>query len=312
MTKKSGLLLVAHDGGGASILACIARTALGSVTVVADGPAVSVFREFGVHTTTELPRELPSMVLVGTSASSALEIEAVRHFDERGVRTVAFLDHWENYPGRFTRSGVTTWPQAVAVGDGYALEEARRSLPARLEIVYWPNPYHLYVLARMSSRELPEEDRSPGEIRVLYLCEPADELPHSVGGLHLGYRVTDVVATIDAHARSVVERYEGTHVSVKVRLHPRQRSDPGTTLAEDLMGRGWRTTTGPLENDLAWCDVAVGTRTNALFIARTVGRAVGVISPPGGAPHSLPGSGWTDAIEAIEHAVRSMREARLS
>ncbi len=175
-------LLVAHDAGGAEQISSWAlRQEHREFCYLLRGPAIEVFqRKLGPITYSESPQtpirklNTDDLVVCGTSSNDTkLEVYTWRLAQRKGVKTVAFLDHWKRYPERFLLDdGAFVLPDEVWVTDRWAAELARAELPGA-NVLIKGNLYQEDVLA-----QLREQEGSYGTVRydgmehVLYISEP--------------------------------------------------------------------------------------------------------------------------------------------
>ena len=126
--------VVAHDAGAANILfAWLAASGRRDLQVAVAGPAEKLWRaQFPAHpllsaVTDALDRA--ATLLSGTGWASNLEHDARVMAAQRGIRSVAVIDHWVNYAPRFKRDGIRQLPDTILVGDDYAAAIARDTFP---------------------------------------------------------------------------------------------------------------------------------------------------------------------------------------
>lgn len=124
--------VVCHDAGGANHLAAWwSRGAPAGARAFMAGPAAALWtRRFGSGAAASSLEEAlrgARAVVTGTGWGSDLEHRARSLARAGGQFTVAVLDHWVNYPRRFTRAGKTVWPDLFWVTDEDALALARHS-----------------------------------------------------------------------------------------------------------------------------------------------------------------------------------------
>jgi hypothetical protein len=274
---KGPLLLVAHDAGGAEVVSSWARRGGRSdLRAVVDGPAARVFAR-------KLPTLAPiapdgleaavreaASVLTGTSWASDLERRAIGMARERGVRVAAFLDHWVNYPQRFT-----ALPDEIWVADEDALRLARRHFPEAL-LRLEPNPY--FEDLRDELRRMAPPPRDAG-LRVLYVSEPVSLQYRN----ELGY---DEFAALSYCLRRLAERPQAV---VRLRLHPSENAGRYEALLAGVERPPVHLSSGAsLLEDCVWADWVVGCESTAMVIGLLAGREVYTSIPPGGRACVLP------------------------
>lgn len=287
---------VAHDAGGAEVVSSYVRQHPGEWTFSLGGPARTVFeRKLGVVVSTPLEAAIGrgDWLLTGTGWQSDLEWRALERARSSGKKSVAFLDHWSNYAGRFERGSVIHLPDEIWVGDRHAQSAAKalfRTVPIRLV----PNPYLIDVVAEIETASrtvLRKLDR--GVQRLLYVCEPFRAHAEQ-SGRHWGYDEFEALRFFFQNVNRVTSRVD----SIVVRPHP---ADPSgkyqVFLAEFPMLPIALSTSGSLAEDIAAADVVVGCESMALVVALAAGRRAVSCIPDGGKPCSLP-------HDNIEHLTR--------
>lgn len=163
--------VVCHDAGGANqILAMLDKPGLDGVNAYMEGPAAELWRNTfpDVGMTTSLSGLLANTatLITGTGWASDLEHNARRAASDRGIRSIAVLDHWANYRERFSRNDETILPDVIWVVDASALAIARQAFPSS-QITLQPDHY----AEQQISNILPVAATPPNEL--LYLLEPA-------------------------------------------------------------------------------------------------------------------------------------------
>ncbi|MCW5635298.1 MAG: hypothetical protein KIT17_18320 [Rubrivivax sp.] len=173
---RSPLAVVCHDAGACNVILPWLRRPDLSLRPVMGGPAEKLFRtRFGgaadVPSDAALAAALrgAAMLLSGTGWAGDLEHRARRLARERGVFSVAVIDHWVNYAMRFERDGETVWPDEFWVTDDDALTIARRTFPGR--VVRCVDNAYLRAEAAAVPR-LPVRGEGGGPPAVLYVLEP--------------------------------------------------------------------------------------------------------------------------------------------
>ena len=105
-------------------------------------------------------------LITGTGWASCLEHDARELARERGIRSIAVIDHWTNYADRFIRNGKQVLPDEIWVSDPYAAEIAQAAFPS-LRVVQQANAYLAGLVAEVKSRQLP--GAAHGNDRVQYV-----------------------------------------------------------------------------------------------------------------------------------------------
>ena len=100
----SRVALVCHDAGGAEILSSWLLRSDDLCSVVAEGPAVSIFNRKcpdAKRLSLAEATENADWVLCGSGWSSDFERQAIQFCRKERKKTIVFLAHWVNYKERF-------------------------------------------------------------------------------------------------------------------------------------------------------------------------------------------------------------------
>lgn len=274
------LALVAHDAGAFNhLLAWYDAGMLGrkdAIRVCVAGPALTLWGERGPVLPLDQALDGAAAVLSGTGWASDLEHAARRAARSRGLRSIAVIDHWTNYPQRFERAGETVLPDALWVTDPHARALAETSF-AQVPVLEQPNIY----LERQAAQVRALTAAATQEARVLYVLEP---LRDSWGPLD---RPGEFLALDFFVAHLARLGLEGC--SLHLRPHP---SDPpgkyDAWLAEHAALDATIDTAPGLAEALAWADTVAGCQTYAMVVALAAGKRVVSSVPPWAPPCVLP------------------------
>jgi len=167
------LAIVSHDAGGAEILSSWVVQHHGPYCLVVDGPAKAIFEHKLVNIENISLKSAIAQsdwVLTGTSWKSELELKAIKLARANGIKAVSFLDHWANYPHRFTRNGYLLLPDEIWVGDEAAFLIAMEDFPD-VPIILLLNPYFEDLKKKI---EILKNKTGPdiSEFYILYVCSP--------------------------------------------------------------------------------------------------------------------------------------------
>ena len=264
------IAVVCHDAGAANIIiSWMAAKPQAGWRAVMRGPAYRIWTEqtspgvqFG---TIEEALDGASMLLSGTGWASELEHEARNLARQRGIRSIAVIDHWVNYSERFERNGSVVLPDKIYVTDEHALENARRCFPD-LKIEKKPNLYLESLVQQI-------DPVSPGCNVVLYLLEPI--LSDWKGTSSFEFEVLDYFVSMRTKL--------GIHpeASIRLRAHPSEpegkyliwiKANPNLNLEMDE--------SGSLAMAISRCAWVVGAETQAMVVALESGRKVVSSLPP--------------------------------
>lgn len=286
--KKSKVCIVAHDAGGAEILASyVARNELDSLFVLA-GPAIAVFeRRIGKVDMVELEEALLSCdwFLCGTGWQSDLEWQAIRQARDAHKRVVVFLDHWVNYHERFIRQGIEHLPDEIWVGDSYAQTLASQIYP-NTPIKVVENPYFQDIQCKLKYPPPQNEASAANGLRILYVCEPIAEyfLEKYGDERYWGYTEYDALS----YFLENLDIFDQPVNKVTIRPHPSESPNKYKYAQDsfgDLVVQGGQKT---LIEEISQCSVVVGCETMAMIVGILANRRVISCIPPGGKPCSLP------------------------
>lgn len=274
------LALVAHDAGAFNhLLAWYDAGMLGpkdAIRVCVAGPALKAWGERGPVLALDEALDGAAAVLSGTGWASDLEHAARRAARQRGVHSIAVIDHWTNYPMRFERAGETVLPDALWVTDAHARALAETTF-AHTPVLEQPNVY----LQRQAAQVRALSSAGGEQARVLYVLEPLRDTwgPLARPGefLALDFFV-EHLALLDLQG-----------CTVHLRPHP---SDPAGKYDAWLAARaalGASIDTAPsLAEALAWADTVAGCQTYAMVVALAAGKRVVSSVPPWAPPCVLP------------------------
>lgn len=271
---------VAHDAGAANhLVAWLAAADPGlRISAYMAGPARAIWDRMmpGVALAPAIPAALDgaATVISGTGWASDIEHVARLLAATSGIRSIAVIDHWVNYEGRFVRNGVVQLPDEIWVSDEYALGIASSVFPAT-PIRQLPNLYLASQLAGLAS-----PPASGGD--MLYVLEPMrDDWGRGSPG---EFQALDYfLARIDA-----LDVPRG--IRIRLRLHPSEElgkydawlaANPALVLDDS----------SDLRAALVRASWVVGCETYALVVALAAGRTVYSSLPPWAPPRRLPHDG---------------------
>lgn len=279
--------VVAHDAGGAEVLSSYIAHERLDCRYVLEGPARAVFeRKLGVLTLSTLADavRVADSVLCGTSWQSDLELDAIRLARASGKPSVAWIDHWVNYRARFERAGVTTLPDELWVGDEWALALARQHLP-ELPVRLLDNPYFADVALSLA-QEARIYPALPGQLAVLYVCEPIREhaLLRYGDARHWGYTEEEALRYFLSNLAAL-----GAPVGrIVIRPHPSEAPGKYADVAAEFDLPIQFSAGQTLSAQVASSDCVVGCSSMAMVVGLLAGKRVLSVIPPGGPACSLP------------------------
>jgi hypothetical protein len=286
--------LVAHDAGAAAHMRAwvsLAYTSQSSAMAprlpraFLVGPASRIFNPSSVESVASISRALDcaSWVLAGSSADSQVERQALKVAARRGIPSLAVLDHWTRFAGRFSGLTKEELPRHVVVTDEFARRAAVAELPWA-NVVVWPNDQltEFREQEQIASRQAPGAQRS-----ILWINEPV-----RVGGRLVPdpLRESTIADVIWSALRKAMEEYHAGRIVV--RAHPTQSILDSSEVPDDL-----RTVTDSrssyvtqLASDVAQAVVCLGLSSYALYLARQSGKPAHSVASVLGLSCALPPS----------------------
>lgn len=278
--------LVAHDAGGAELLANYAKQNPQNYRFVLDGPAVTVFRRtLGDIKLEKLEEVLPTCkhLICGTSWQSNLEYDAIRFANDFGIKSISFLDHWIHYDERFTRDGVKLLPDEMWVGDEWGYKIAKSNFPL-IPIRLVPNPYFMFIKESLKHGHSSSKKKLN---TVLFVSENISEFSKTRYNdpNYFGYNEFDSIN----YFLSKIDRIEKNIDCIKIRPHP---SDSDGKYHEYLKydSRIKISKGSTLLEDLEECQIVVGAQSMAMVVGLMLNKKVISSIPPEGKPCQLPHS----------------------
>lgn len=290
MNSPKHVALVAHDAGGAELLASYADQTKLVCNLVLAGPAIKVFeRRFGALKICSLADALSASewCLCGTSWQSDLEWSAIAQARIAGKRAVAFLDHWVNYPERFVRNGVQHYPDELWVPDEDAQRLASKHFP-QIPLRLVPNPYLIDVQRQIAEIEATEHRTEERGKTVLLVSENISDHARLRYGdeRYWGYTEFDAIEYFFENIKALGERIE----MVVIRPHPSDPAGKYDRVVAAHSGIAQLSDGSPLLDEIAKSDIVVGCQSMAMVVGLKVGKKVVSCLPPAssatcGLPH---------------------------
>lgn len=279
--------LVSHDAGGAEVVSSYVRQHGLECVCAVSGPALQIFEQkLGAIAQLSLDEAITQCdwLLCGTSWQSDVEWRAIELARVFGKRSVAFLDHWTNYPERFVRGGLVHLPDEIWVGDSIALDMARSTFP-NISVVLVPNPYFIDLKSQLAS--IPRHPRRHnGGVDVLFVCEPVSEHALHVNGneRHWGYTEHEALR----YFLSNLQALSAPVHRIVIRPHPAEDPSKYQWVLQEFnlpIAFGQK---NHLPEEIMDCDVVVGCSSMAMVVGLLAGKRVLSAIPPGGMACSLP------------------------
>lgn len=168
--------IVSHDAGAANHIIAWLESGLIELKhtkICMVGPAFILLNKSGIatdgnHKFKEILDNC-SLLISGTGWSSDIEYNALKKALERGIKTIAVIDHWTNYRERFIRNRKELLPDEIWVVDNYAKSLVKKYISEVHIIKEKPNHYIRQQVNKIKRLENYLEDT---RVRVLFLMEP--------------------------------------------------------------------------------------------------------------------------------------------
>ena len=300
---EASVAVCAHNAGAASHLAAWLAPLQPQLRLCLAGPAGQLFNaRLGTASSTWLTLDEAldgaQVLISGTSWASDLEHRARRLASERGITSVAVLDHWLNYRERFQRDGHEVLPDALWVADAEAAARANAAFPS-VPVLQLPN-YWLdeicSTVKEIRGSAAPSQLLQPNRPakRLLYLLKPI-RVPWSQGPAGaaeagefqgLRYWLQQLPKLIEVDWLAPKAELE----ALVLRLQP---SEPlgkyDSLIAEAAVAWPIRLDRAfSLAESLAWADATFGCETQALVAAMACNVPACSTVPPWAPPCRLP------------------------
>lgn len=287
--NNSGIVaIVAHDAGGAEILASYVAQNNIRYKLVLEGPAINVFkRRFGSVEICSLEDALSvcDWCLCGTGWQSDLEWRAMEQAHNAQKRVVAFLDHWVNYQQRFVRNGIQHLPDELWVGDDDAERLAREHF-LNIPVQLIPNPYFIELKQKIADLEMNKDFVSDGRKKVLLVCDNISDHARQRYGdeRYWGYTEFDAIEYFLDNINVLGDPID----RVVIRPHPSDISGKYDWIVKKYAGIVKLSDGKPLIEEVVDSDVVVGCESMALVIGLLAKKKVVSCIPSGGPVCRLP------------------------
>lgn len=197
------------------------------------------------------------ILLSGTSWSSSLEHNARIIAKNKGIKSIAVIDHWHNYNERFVRNNKKVLPDIIWVVDKYAYLEAKRCFPS-LEIVEQRNDYIKTQLDEVSSCKI---EKKGGITNILYVMEP-------IRDVWAGDEPQGEFQAFEFFLYSIPRLNLGDSQSIILKPHPSDPEDKYDHWVSSLCLSNIKIEKEKsLASLIAWSDIVVGCETYAMVVA---------------------------------------------
>jgi len=274
--KKAEIVVIAHDAGGAEVLAAYVREHRATTRFMSyvAGPAARIWKREHLRfsrmpaSSTGITRVVrghrnANMVLLGTGWMTHIESDALAEAKKQNIRTAVYLESWSRYFKVFGYPHIG-WqkklPDEVWVGDRYAIQIVRRQFPKTLKTRLVPNEYFAKIVRKHRSRTHSKKPEKPDSILFLSSID----------------KVTQ--GAFEALMHTVAR--EKKNRTVCLRFHPaddRSRFDAIIKKYQQVKVRKSREQ--DITNDLLQSAIVVGVETTAMAVAALVGKKIISILP---------------------------------
>jgi hypothetical protein len=263
MEKYIGI--VAHDAGGANILASYCRRKPDNYRYLLQGPAKAIFEKtLSIESEDNFGRFVSEChsFICGTSGKSDLERSIFAQARILNKETTAVLDHWINYRERFLLNGKLVLPNNLITVDRNAYQIAKETFP-ECKIEEINNPYLEEFYNHYKELTLQKEISYKSEI--LYISEGFSE--HKEEGKN-GLSKDLKYFKEFLHAKKLL--FEPS-LALRIRLHPSEdlaKLDQYREIYSDILQSDSST---DLAIDLSRANCVVGVSSMALVLAAFCG-----------------------------------------
>ncbi len=271
--------VVCHDAGACNVILPWLQQPGLHVRAVMQGPALALWRarcgDALLCNSIEAAVAGVQLVLTGTGWASTLEHDARVLAGQLKLRSAAVIDHWVNYPERFSFQGRQQWPDEFWLTDELAVTLACKHFP----------PHRLRCYANRYLQEQAQAIRPPppaGQGDVLLVMEPMRS--------DWGRGVAGEWQALDHFMQHRARAGVPPHTRLRLRPHPSDpagkydrwiASHPGVELDRQA-------SLALAMNGARW---VVGCESFALVVALAAGREVWSSLPPWAPPCRLPHAG---------------------
>ena len=280
----TNVFIVAHDAGGANILASWARKNFKKYRFLTclKGPARKVFRQRDLRlknvSISQYFSQRPQkgdFILTGTS-EAALERTVIAKAKKYNVRCASFLDHWINYRQRFLPSTTRAeqkeliktgrWqaylPDEVWVGDKPAFQLALKEGFPKDTLRIVENPYFEEI------RELAKKKT------ILYMSSPICDTWEKEFGERGLWKLTEF-EQMEMFLKGL-EKISGKVGEVIIRLHPKESFNKYDKIIKRYRGKIIleKSKNNELAGDIKKSDIVIGNESMGLVAAILMGKKV--------------------------------------
>ena len=296
------IAIISNDAGGAEIVSSyVLHNLKNNFFFSLSGPAIEIFQKKIpnlINETIESAIEKSTLVLTGTGWMSDNETNAIRIAKKKGIRSIAYLDHWVGYASRFRRSNCNYFPDEIWVGDAYAEAIAKNEFPD-LIIKLVPNLYFSDLSSEINSSSDIKRENYNNCTNILYVASPIAEHAKVVSGDGnlWGYNEYDAISFFLDNIKFL--RLQST--SICIRNHPSESYNKYYYLKDLYSSLKLQfSSNNLLLNDIINSDIVAGTNSMAMVIALIAKKRVISAIPPPNYKCSLPHKGIEIFYEIVK------------
>ncbi len=295
------LALACHDAGATNLIfAWMHAEAAKYPDMICDwrlfvkGPALKLWAEHGlsqIHTCQSIDELLNGahVLVTGTGWASNIEYDSIQTARQRGIQSIAVIDHWTNYRARFVRNAIEVLPDEIWVTDEYAIKLAESEFED-ISIKLMPNLY----LENMAQEVQMHEQKGRDNNNLLYLLEPIRQAWGD--GV-----INGEFEALNFFVQNLAVFGRNRNFSIRLRLHP---SDPidkyDKWIHEQKHLNIILDESMTLAESIAWSNIVVGCQTYAMVVALSAGKKVFSSVPPWAPSCILPQEGIVKISELLQ------------
>ena len=195
-------------------------------------------------------------LFTGTGWSSDVEHNARVLAAEKGVFSIAALDHWVNYLDRFTRLNNIQLPDQIIVFDKIAYRKASVNFP-QTEVLLLKSFYKDYILKKITKIK-------PAVGHVLYICEPLRKFSES--------SISFEEELLLSFLTKVQYKHRESFSRITIRLHPSENTNTYNHIIKQFKNLNISIDVGELAHAIGRATTIVGCSSYALYLAYHSGR----------------------------------------
>ena len=258
-------IVVSHDSGGAELISCFINytNKKKNFYYCLHGPAKKIFEKnignFKNISFDKIKNTKFKRIITGTSWESDIENKAILYGKKNKIKTITYLDHWNNYKERFKYKEKLILPDEIFVTDRYALQIAKKKF-LKSKITLKQNFYKLKLL-----KELKNKSKSKNK-RLLYLTEPIiDYAKKQYGkGSYFGYDEFTLIKKFFQKIDLITKE----KLTIIIRNHPSEKKSKYLNIIKNYKAR-YKIILSKKKNlydDLNRSDIIIGNQSMAMVM----------------------------------------------